>query len=256
MFGWWLPHRQFQGLGVGNFYRNSPDRGSTRVALALLADVLAVLGDVREWWWAVQHDDLPDWLHDFLVNSPSTFARTDVWWADGTWRQDESFTCDNLEPMQIHLLRSISMALFFPELAESVLRGYAASLRPDGSIAHVLGAGCLGPPAAPGPVYLDVNIGLFVVLLWQLVRGGGARPDLLRELWPVGRRVLQHQVRRAAAYGVPNNMYSAYDWFGLERKNVTTYTAFMYMASLATGMEVARRLLIGRSSEADGGGWK
>ena len=194
MFGWWLPHRQFQGLGVGNFYRNSPDRGSTRVALALLADVLAVLGDVREWWWAVQHDDLPDWLHDFLVNSPSTFARTDVWWADGTWRQDESFTCDNLEPMQIHLLRSISMALFFPELAESVLRGYAASLRPDGSIAYVLGADCL-PPGTPwdpptpaarvpgGPHHWPFSSGFYGYMSpGGGGGGGGGSPDPLREL--------------------------------------------------------------------------
>ena len=159
-------------------------------------------------------------------------------------RQQESFACDDLEPMQIHQLRSIPMTLFFPRLSESVMRGYAASQRPDGFLAHVLGGGCFGPPPAPSSthgVFGPLSVELLAVDLWQMVRATN-NSALLRDLWPVAQRVLRYRVERARRLGLPEHLSSAYDWFGFTGRSTTTYTTFMYLASLAAGAEMAGRV--------------
>ena len=61
-------------------------KSSAQAAEELLRDLPAVLDGVEDWQRAVLHNDLPEWLQDFLVNSPYTFARTGMWWQSGAWR--------------------------------------------------------------------------------------------------------------------------------------------------------------------------
>eukprot|EP01047_Picozoa_sp_COSAG01_P041863 COSAG01_NODE_3621_length_5860_cov_4.719840_3_plen_581_part_00 len=90
VLAWMLPHRNFAGEFVGQFYSNLfPDANA--VAADAVSNMQPSLQSVLRWnQWVMDNDALSTGLKDLLVNSPSTFLKTGLWLSDSRWRQYES----------------------------------------------------------------------------------------------------------------------------------------------------------------------
>jgi len=77
-------------------------------------------------------------------------VKTGIWVVDGRWRQYESFSCNDMEPVHIHLYRSIPLTALWPELVWNLLdTGYAITQDGcgEGYVPETVGEGCFGPPS-------------------------------------------------------------------------------------------------------------
>ena len=102
VFSWHLPHRWHANSPVGNYYTNLFDNAS-HVAARALASEEHLLRTNFLWNQAVHRSGLSLALRHLLLNSLGTFIKTGVWTADGRWRQFESFSCNDLEPVHLHV---------------------------------------------------------------------------------------------------------------------------------------------------------
>ena len=105
---------------MGNFYGNLFDNASHVAAHALETEERLLRRNLV-WNHAVYKSGLPLPLRHLLLNSLATFVKTGVWTADGRWRQYESFSCNDLEPVHIHGYRSLALSIAFPDLVYNLL---------------------------------------------------------------------------------------------------------------------------------------
>ena len=112
VLAWHFPHRWHFGQMIGNNYNNHFENSAA--AASYTAESLpSIIGSIAAWNAACTGNDLSALLRDFLVNSVSTIAKTGVWAASNKWRQFESFSADDIDPVHIHLYRSIPYAWFW-----------------------------------------------------------------------------------------------------------------------------------------------
>jgi hypothetical protein len=122
VLAWHHPNRFHFGSLLGNRY-TATYAGALAAATAVGRSVDTVVANIQRWHGLIFSTDLPvDWK-DFLVNSMAALAKTSMWFGDGSWRQFESFSDDDPDPVHIHLYRSLPYAAFFPELDRSLLSG-------------------------------------------------------------------------------------------------------------------------------------
>jgi len=122
VLAWHHPNRFHFGSLLGNRY-TATYAGALAAATAVGRSVDTVIANIQRWHGLIFSTDLPvDWK-DFLVNSMAALAKTSMWFSDGSWRQFESFSDDDPDPVHIHLYRSLPYAAFFPELDRSLLSG-------------------------------------------------------------------------------------------------------------------------------------
>jgi uncharacterized protein (DUF608 family) len=102
VLSWYFPNRWHFGELIGNNYANT-----YADALVVATDVVErlpqMLTSVVEWNHACLTNDLSVRMRDFLVNSVSTIAKTGIWSGARVWRQFESFSADDIDPVHIHL---------------------------------------------------------------------------------------------------------------------------------------------------------
>ena len=200
--------------------------------MAVAADVMnrrqETLASIVAWNQACLGNDLNPLLRDFLLNSVSSIAKTGVWSARGQWRQFESFSADDIDPVHIHLYRSIPYASFWPELERSLLEGYSAAQLSDGYIRE-------NPPfggqTAEGRMMGDTCTA-FVLAVLQLWRNGGCSASWLAGIYPSVKAATNWQLRRSAAHGLPSWLDTSYDWFGLATMEVASYAFVVFVLSI------------------------
>jgi uncharacterized protein (DUF608 family) len=158
-------------------------------------------------------------------------AKTGMWFADGRWRQWESFSCPGVDPIHIHFYRVLPYAWWFKELRRSQMRGFQSQQREDGYIEEnlVRGTDVLDKP-------IGRNIGdactTFILEAYQDYLWTGERA-FFDEMWPAVKQAAQWQIERAEQFGVPHNLENSYDWWGYHRQDVASYNAFLHLAALA-----------------------
>ena len=122
VFAWHHPNRFHFGSLLGNHYA-TVHTGALASAAAVADSVEVIVTNIQNWHNLIFSTGLPiDWK-DYLINSMAALAKTSMWFADGSWRQFESFSDDDPDPVHIHLYRSLPYAAFFPEFDQSLLSG-------------------------------------------------------------------------------------------------------------------------------------
>eukprot|EP00729_Bicosta_minor_P000391 gene391-5008_t len=235
VLAWHFPHRWHFGEQVGNNYNNH--FGSSAAAAAhMAANLPSIVSSIAEWNAAITNNDLSKQLRDFLVNSISTIAKTGIWVASGEWRQFESFSADDIDPVHIHLYRSIPYAWFFPELEQSVLEGYKQSQQGDG---YILENSPFGGQEEAGRMMGDTSTAYILAILQLWRSQGAAIKPWIAEMYPSVRAAATWQLNRSSACGLPTKLETSYDWFGFAEADVAAYNAFMHIAGLKAAMVLA-----------------
>lgn len=239
VLAWHHPNRFHFGPNLGNNYA-SRYSGALEVASTTAVHIDAVVEGVRRWHALTLGADLArDWA-DFLCNSLAALAKTGMWFGDGSWRQLESFSDDDPDPVHIHLYRSLPYAALFPELDRSLLAGAYARYQ-NRSSGYVHENFPLGGQTNLGRTMGDTSTA-FVLDVYQLWKGGGANKTWATALWPNVRLAVEFQLNRAAEWGLPTKLTSTYDWFWLETFDVTSYAAFLHLAALRAACRLGTEL--------------
>ena len=116
----------------------------------------SLLQRIMSWQQAVYSEQtLPGWLRDSLINALHVISEVSVWaearppvgeWCrehDGLFAMNESpRSCPQFECLACGYQGSFPVAMLFPQLALSTLRGYKAYQFPDGSVPMLWGGLC------------------------------------------------------------------------------------------------------------------
>jgi len=240
VFAWHFPHRDHAGEDIGNFYSTLwPDSSAVAREVSAQGQVVRTVSAL-----AAHHgvfvgsgSSLPEWLADFLVNGMSHF-RGMIWSRDGRMREFEAFDCMDLDSIHNDYQRHLPYLWLMPDFEAQKLRKWASGQPPEGYIQEFLGQFGVSPFDIPGGRIMGDTTTLWVVELLELWRntGDGA---LLAELYPAAARALQWLMANAAPLGLPEKLYCTYDILWLDGYNTTAYNAFLYMAALRAGGELA-----------------
>ena len=230
VMAWHLPHRNFAGEPVGQFYTNL-FADANAVATDAVSNMRQSLGSVLSWnRWVMANDALSTGLKDLLVNSPATFVKTGLWLANGRWRQFESYSCDQMENAHLHAPRVLAMfGLGWAQLDLSVLRLYNRTLQADGYVPSLFGGGCNGH----GP--LDVgdrgrlrgdDNSLFILDAFAYHRSVPGGSDAIRAIWPAVQRAAEWNFGQAEQHGTIQSR-TLINTFGrsMTRKSLTSTAA-------------------------------
>ena len=236
VLAWHLPERPHAEERLTNHYA-ARFRDAPEVAARAARGRESTLRSLLQWQRLCFDNSLPPWLQDAMVNSLGTMAKTGMWLADGRWRQWESFSCPNLDPVHIQFYRVLPYAWFYPQLKRNQMRAFAAAQQPDGYIREKMGHRTTPLDHPRGRMMGDGNT-CFVLELYQDYLWSGDR-TLLAELWPAAKRALQWQMGRAEQYGLPARLNNSYDWFFFTDKDLVAYNAFLHLAALAAGRRLA-----------------
>ena len=117
------------------------------------------------------------------------------------------------------------------------MRAFAAAQQPDGYVREKMGHRSTPLDHPRGRMMGDGNT-CFVLELYQDYLWSGDRA-FLAPLWPVAKRALQWQMRRADRYGLPARLNNSYDWFFFADKDLVSYNAFLHLAALKAGKRLA-----------------
>ena len=124
---------------------------------------VSLLARIVAWQEVIYGEDsLPGWLRDSLVNIMHLIPETGFWamakppigdWCrpeDGLWGMNEDpRNCPQIECLPCSYYGNYPVALFFPELALSTLRGYKAYQFENGEVTWIFGGMTDRPPSPP-----------------------------------------------------------------------------------------------------------
>lgn len=245
VLAWYHPNRyHFGPANLGNAYTNRFS-GATDVAARTASRIDDVVLGIRRWHELTLSTDLSvDW-RDFLVNSVAALSKTAMWFANGDWRQFESFSADDPDPVHIHLYRSLPYAALFPELDRSLLSGAYARWQ-NGTSGYVYENFPLGGQTALGRIMGDTSTA-FILDVYHLWRGGGANRSCVETIWPNVRLAVEFQMGRSTEWGLPTRLTTTYDWFALEMYDVASYNAIMHLSALRAAAALGEDLGVDRN---------
>ena len=241
---WHFPHKPFGDEIVGNHY-TTLYRDATDAAEAVLGRLAETWRGLHEWQQLCFGNTLPEWLQDAMVNSVGAIAKTGIWAGDGRWRQWESFSCSQVDPIDVYFYRSLPYQWFFPALGRSTVTAYAADLNADGSTKANLGRpnsrlDVFSPPIAEpkGDSATLLILSIYRDYLWTADR------TFLDALWPAAKRTAQWQIDRCARYGLPDRLVNTYDLWDLELgvesiPDLISYNAFLHLAAMRAAERLA-----------------
>ncbi len=236
ILAWYFPNRMHGRQRAGNYY-SKLWRSADDVAHDTITRLPEIHRSILQWQRLCFDNALPDWLQDALVNSVATMAKTGMWLEDGRWRQYESFSCPAVDPVHVHFYRSLPYVLFFPELQQSELRGYASIQKADGFINEDLGrAGRrmdVSQARTMGDCTSSFILGVYEQYLWI-----GDR-QYLNELWPAAKKAAQWQINRSQRFGLPEHLDNTYDWWAFGDKDVVGYNAVLHLAAVQAAAKLA-----------------
>lgn len=239
VLAWDFPYRPYVSKVFKNFYatlyKNSED-----VAGKVLSRLHKTISSIKTWQNICFENSLPHWFQDALINSVATMYKTSMWFADGRFRQWESFSCSTVEPIHIHFYRSLPYAWFFPDLQKQLLLTYAFHQKKNGYIQENLGGGCWSPDqldAPEGRIMGDSNTD-FILNVYQEYLWTGDR-KFLNKLWNNVKSAINWEINRSKKFGLPDHLENTYDWYGYSNKDLAGYNAVLYLASLLATRKLA-----------------
>ncbi len=235
IMSWYFPYRthgkEIVGNNYINWYKNADDVAS-KVATRLTETRRQIL----EWNKWCFENSLPDWLQDTIVNSVATMYKTGMWFADGRWRQWESFSCPAVEPVHIHFYRCLPYAFIYPSLQRHTLEAYASKQTEEGYIQEFLGSAsslddCKG--RMMGDTCTTFLLEVYQYYLWT------GDENFLSAIWPSAKKAAQWQINRSVEFDLPNRLNNTYDWWKFDDKDLVAYNAFLHLAALLAAEKMA-----------------
>ncbi len=82
---------------------------------------------------------------------------------------------------------------------------------------------------------------IFVLSILQLYQVTGDA-QVLASFHDAVIAAVEWHAERAAALGLPNNLWSSYDWFEMEKQNLTAYNSVLHLAMLAAAEKIGQEL--------------
>ena len=237
VLGWFFPFRPHGEEVPGNYYVNMY-RDAEDVAEKVLKRKKQTWDSILAWQKLCFDNSLPGWLQDAMVNSLGTMAKTGMWVRDGRWRQWESFSCPNSDPIHIQFYRVLPYAWFFSTLKRNQIRCFASAQTEDGYMQEKMG-GKYTRLDQPFGRNMGDGCTAFILELYQDYLWMGDR-EFTAEFWPVAKKAAEWQIRRAAEYGIPDHLNNSYDWFFFAEKDLVSYNAFLHLAALKAAERLAR----------------
>ncbi len=241
--GWYFPNRKHHAEEIGNYYTQLFD-DSTDVTSTALSRLPETIDGISRWHQSCFDNSLPEWLQDSLVNSAATMYKTSLWAEDGRFRQYESFSCPNTEPIHITLARSLPYDLFYPDLAQNIFSAFAKFQLDDGYIQEkTCGRGPsaypLGFDAPPrnGRILGDCCPS-FILTVYKAHKWS-TDSSFADEMWPHAKRAAEWQILRAGELGLPNRLASTYDLSSFQSKDIVSYNALMHLAAMKASIALA-----------------
>ncbi|MCS7192392.1 MAG: GH116 family glycosyl-hydrolase [Armatimonadetes bacterium] len=236
VLAWYFPYRPHGDEILGNYYTRLYESVED-VANKVISKLPSIWDAIYQWQTICFDNSLPDWLQDALVNSVATMFKTSMWFADGRFRQWESFSCPAVEPIHIHFYRSLPYAFFFPTLQKNILKGFAKTQSESGYIEENLGDSS-GPLDQPKGRQMGDGCTVFILAVYQNYLWTGDK-NFLDELWLNVKKAAQWQIERCAKFGLPNNLNNTYDWWDFEHKYIVAYNAFLHIAAMMAAEKLA-----------------
>jgi non-lysosomal glucosylceramidase len=240
VLAWHFPFRPFKSQVPGNYYTRLYTSADD-VAEKVLARLPETLSAIRGWQRTIFDNSLPDWLQDWLVNSVATMYKTGMRFADGRWRQWESFSCAGLDPVHIDFYRILPYSFLFPDLEKHLLSTHIHYQEKDGFIHEQLTQGCFTADSelddAGGRVMGDSATGVLLEA-WQIYSWTGDKA-FLDSVWPGVQKVAAWQMKRSETYGLPQKLENTYDWWQFGDKDLVSYNAFLHLAAMAAASKIA-----------------
>ena len=241
--GWYLPHADFMGTEIGQFYATRYADAEEAAAAMLAPSAAAEVSALAAYLQAFHNSSVPEWLADILLNSLH-HTRSSFYTKDGRWRQWEAYDCVNIDSVHNDGERHIPYIMLWPTSTLSKMRAWAAGQLDDGMIQEQLGCGCTGaiPPKLDTPcgrVMGDVS-SMFIVYLLELWQWGAVDASVLSELWPAARRAAEWQLARANASGLPQHLVDTYDILGLNQYESSTFSSVFHLLAMRAAAALAR----------------
>lgn len=240
ILAWYLPYRPYLHQVPGNYY-TTLFTSAEDVADRVLGRLERTWSDIHAWQQTVFDNSLPGWLQDALINSVATMYKTSLRFRDGRMMQWESFSCSGLNPLHIDFYRVLPYAFFFPDLEKRMLAEHAASEQGDGFIPEQLTTGCSAPQSElrqPGGRQMGGSATDFLLGAWQIYAWTGDK-QYLDSIWKKVKCAAAWQLLRSADFGLPRDLETTYDWWGFAKKDLVSYNAFLYLASLLAAEKLA-----------------
>lgn len=237
VLSWYFPYRPHAGEILGNYYTKLYSSAED-VADKVIARLPDTWQSIYQWQRLCFDNSLPEWLQDAMVNSVATIFKTGMWFADGRFRQWESFCCPAVEPIHIHFYRSLPYVWFFPSLHQNLLKGFASAQADSGYIEENLGDASVNLDVPKGRQMGD-SCTTFILAVYQNYLWTGDKL-FLDSLWQNVKKAILWQIERCRKYGLPDHLNNTYDWWDFERKDLVSYNAFLHMASMLAAEKLAK----------------
>jgi len=261
---------------AGNTFTHMYDRyypSAEETAEQLAREREALLKRILAWQEVVYREhELPLWLRDSLINVLYMITEDGYWaqkaeplpdWVradDGLFGMNECPRgCPQIECIPCSFYGSLPLVYFFPKLQLSTIRGYQGYQLPDGAPPWIFG-GCTGqtPPidfACPTRGYQFASNGISLAAIVDRFLLCRDTPDgeLLRELYPMVRRSVEHTVslRSTPSYSIGERIISMPDgnegteWFEAPEPGwagVTAHIGGLHLAELRIAERMAQRM--------------
>jgi uncharacterized protein (DUF608 family)/HEAT repeat protein len=236
VLSWHFPYRLHNAEVVGNYYTNIYTDADD-VTKKVSGRLPEIQKNILEWQQFCFNNTLPKWLQDAMVNSIGTLSKTGIWVGDGRWRHWESFSCHQMEPIEVLLYRRLPYSWFLPSLTRSPIRAFALSQKQDGYIKETLGHINTKLDTGIGRMKGD-NATVFILEIYRDYLWTGDK-KYLDQLWPRVKRAAQWQIKRCKKYGLPNNLLNTYDLWDLEKKDIVAYNAFFHISAMLAAEKLA-----------------
>ena len=237
LMGWYFPYRKLGQETVGNYYTNRYQ--NVREVNQDVENRLGEIWDQLSQWQKITRDTgMPASLEQAMCNSLGTLYRNGFWAQDGRWRQWDSFSVADISSINTALHKSLPLHYFYPELAQSLLRGYAGQQSSNGKLPANLGNATrqgLDQPTGEPVAEAAGSLALLSVLHYRYT----GDEDLLREIWPNLYKGLRWQIDQAGELGLPRYLNTAYRWLGHPDKVATAYGSIVHLAGLKAGSFIA-----------------
>jgi uncharacterized protein (DUF608 family) len=249
-------HPRWVGTPYHHYLHKYTERfaGATEVVNFLAVEHEQLLSRILAWQAVIfSAEEYPVWLREQMVNILHTLAEDSFWASNSIPREDwclpdgmfgltESPRTVPHVAMPSDWYGGLPLAMFFPDLAASLLRSYAHFQLPNGELPLGVGSGAdLGSPiyhclhTQNSAVYVDL-----VDRLWQC----SGEEKVLTEFYPVVKNGIEYLTSLDRDCDglldlepdpCGNQFYGAWAWHG-----TSPYVAGFWLAALATAERMAR----------------
>lgn len=238
---WFFPETAYEEY-AGHIYEND-FTSALDVARCFRQQFDQIHRQVRTWVETIYTGSLPEWFLHLVGNSLSLYAKNSLWSRNGRFGLFESFECPSVDNHHVRHPGAVALPQIYPELEAQILTRHAKERSPDGRLHEEFQPGGTRPSQRRNPYGRDFAdiFSCFALMLCRYVHWTGDL-DLLREIWPDVKAIMQYGSQRDDDHdGLPNRSAgnNTYDYPPWDCGDQMSYTAVLWLAALHAGNRLA-----------------